>query len=103
MNKRKFVRCKIYVDRCRMYITYLQFFMLGFMFLKIFPSIWMIVVKNIYISLPLIFIGFFVATIIIGWIEQRIGVIEAENDRQFELNPKLQEMYNILKRMDMGK
>ncbi|WP_299535614.1 hypothetical protein [Ulvibacterium sp.] len=37
-NKRTLIRWKVYIDRARMYIGYVQFLMIGFVFLEAYKD-----------------------------------------------------------------
>lgn len=92
MIKKNIIRWKIYIDRCRMYITYIQFFLLGFLFLKEFPLIWTFVITFYYWTMPILLLMFILFSLLIGWAENKLGIIEEEQARISSLNPVLMDI-----------
>jgi len=89
--KKILIRYKVYFDRARMYVSYIQFGMLCVMFLKIMgipcPA-W---------SYPIWVITFVIICLLIGWIDCKLGIFQEEQKRVSEQNPTLTE---ILKKME---
>ena len=59
-NKRSLIRWKVYFDRSRMYIGYVQFFLIGIVFIQSFKNEpWGdLIFKYALVSIPLLFIAF---------------------------------------------
>jgi hypothetical protein len=77
-NKKSLIRWKVYIDRARMYIGYLQFFMIGFIFLERFydkeigdtgKTVEEFVDDNIWYVMPALFIAFIVLSLILGFLD----------------------------------
>jgi len=99
LNKSTFIRWKIYIDRARMYIGYLQFFMIGIVFFESFKDaeIGKVVYRYIYLSIPIAFILFILASLIIGYLDSKLGLKEEEQRNQARSNPILMEILKSVK------
>ena len=88
----RFVRYKIYFDRSKVYVGYLQFFMLVFITLKQMDTtlpIWMYIAG---------FVLFCVVSVVVGYIDTKLGIRAEEQKNYSEQNPTLMEILEILKR-----
>lgn len=91
MKIKKLIRYKVYIDRARMYYSYIQFFMIGYLFAKSIgfgPIVDKHKILTIIIGTPVMILIF----LIIGRIDLKLGLIEGENVRHNELNPFNQEI-----------
>lgn len=109
LNKRTFIRWKIYIDRARMYIGYINFFMIGFVFLKSFKDTrWgSYVYDHYYFTFPLLVFLFLFLSLILGFVDTKLGFREEEMRNNSETNPvqreilaSLNEIKNKLKQPD---
>jgi hypothetical protein len=107
-NKKSLIRWKVYIDRARMYIGYLQFFMIGFIFLERFydkeigdtgKTVEEFVDDNIWYVMPALFIAFIVLSLILGFLDTRLGLREEELRNASTSNPVLREIQADLKEM----
>jgi hypothetical protein len=92
--KKLFARYKIYFDRARMYLSYVQSAAVVLTALKVFnivPPLW---------AMPLLLIGFVVACLVVGWADKRMGLFEAEQQRISEQNPMLAEILERIKGLE---
>ena len=99
LNKPTLIRWKVYIDRARMYIGYIQFFMIGVVFMEAFrdQSFGQFIFQYIYISIPILFILFIVGAIIIGYLDSRFGLREEELRNLSSSNPVLRDIQQELK------
>ncbi|MEO0331954.1 MAG: hypothetical protein AAF223_09740 [Bacteroidota bacterium] len=99
LNKPTLIRWKVYIDRARMYIGYIQFFMIGVVFMEAFrdQSFGQFIFQYIYISIPILFILFIVGSIIIGYLDSRFGLREEELRNLSSSNPVLRDSQQELK------
>ncbi len=99
LNKPTLIRWKVYIDRARMYIGYIQFFMIGVVFMEAFrdQSFGQFIFQYIYISIPILFILFIVGSIIIGYLDSRFGLREEELRNLSSSNPVLRDIQQELK------
>ena len=93
-NKRTLIRWKVYVDRARMYIGYIQFFMIGFVFFESFKdtSVGTVVFSNLYILIPILFLLFILLSLIIGRLDTIYGLREEELRNSAAANPIIREI-----------
>jgi hypothetical protein len=88
------VRMKVYFDRARGYISYVQTLVVGLTALKVFGfalAVWMIPV-----GVVVVLIG----CVLVGWVDKRMGVFEAEQRRVSEQNPLLVDILAKVDRTD---
>jgi hypothetical protein len=101
LNKSTFVRWKIHIDRSRMYLGYIQFFMMGFVFFKVFEktSIGILIFNYAYISIPVLFLAFMFFSILLGYWESKLGLKEEEQMKLTAQNPLMMELIKDIKEM----
>ena len=97
LNKEFLIRCKVYIDRARMYMGYIQFLMVVGVFINEFKSRLPQIctqhpIASIIIGIILLIIG----SLVIGWLDYRLGLFQAEAKRHSELNPVLTELSDKL-------
>ena len=75
VNKRSLIRWKVYFDRSRMYIGYLQFFLIGIVFLQSFRNeAWgALLFQYAVISIPVMLLLFVAISVFLGYLETRWG------------------------------
>lgn len=102
VNKRTFVRWKIYIDRARMYIGYISFIMIAFMFLNDFDneSIRSFLDDNKFITYPVVMILFIVFSLILGRFDTKFGVRKEEMRNASNENPVLMEILERVKNIE---
>lgn len=108
LNKRTLIRWKVYIDRARMYIGYIQFFMIGIIFLERFYDIPVtdggmtleeFVNEYVWVVLPAFFVFFILSSLVIGFLDTRFGLREEEMRNASTSNPVLREIQADLKEM----
>ena len=102
LNRRTLIRWKIYFDRSRMYIGYIQFFLIGVVFLQSFKDkAWgELIFKNAIIAIPIALILFVLLSLILGWLDSRLGLREEEMRNLSKANPIMMEMLRELKELN---
>lgn len=102
-NKRSLIRWKVYIDRARMYIGYLQFFMIGFVFFESFreENIGKLIFNHLYLSIPILFLAFIFLSLLIGYIDSKMGFREEELRNSSYSNPMFREIYQNLQEVKM--
>lgn len=97
-NKRSLIRWKVYIDRARMYIGYLQFFMIGFVFFESFreEKIGELIFNHLYLSIPILFLAFIFLSLVIGYVDSKMGFREEELRNSSYSNPMFREIYQNL-------
>ncbi|MCY1721898.1 hypothetical protein OU798_16205 [Prolixibacteraceae bacterium Z1-6] len=99
MNKRTFIRWKIYIDRARMYIGYISFVMIAFMFLNDFKdtTIRNFLDENKLITYPLMMLVFMLFSLILGRLDTKLGLRKEEMRNAAIENPVTMEILSDLK------
>lgn len=93
-NKKTLIRWKVYIDRAKMYIGYVQFLMIGFVFLEAYKesSFGVLVFDNLFISIPFILIVFIILSLLIGRLDTMFGLREEELRNSSTSNPVMREI-----------
>ena len=102
INKRSIIRWKVYFDRSRMYIGYIQFFLIGLVFLKSFKDNpwgeW--IFRYAIVSIPVAFLLFVILLLVLGYFDSKLGLREEEQRNLSRSNPVMMEMLNQLKELN---
>lgn len=98
-DRKTLIRWKIYIDRARMYVGYIQFLMIAFVLLEAYKdsNLGQLIFNNMLISVPIIFILFILLSLIVGRIDTILGLREEELRNSSTSNPVMRE---ILKNME---
>jgi hypothetical protein len=93
-NKRSLVRWKVYVDRAKMYIGYIQFMMIGFVFLRSYEDTFLgqLIFDNLLFSIPIIFMSCLIMFLLIGRVDTLLGLREEEMRNASNTNPVLRQI-----------
>ena len=106
MNKLKIIKriskWKIWFDRARAYIGYVQFMLLAYIAIKSLNNsplrTW--VFDNWYFSFPLIFVVFFGGCMVLGFLESLVKIREHEQENYLVTNPEWQKMMKKLDNLE---
>lgn len=98
-NRKTLIRWKIYIDRAKMYVGYIQFLMIAFVLLEAYKetSLGQLIFNNMFVSIPIIFLVFIILSLIVGRIDTLLGLREEELRNASSSNPIMRE---ILKNME---
>lgn len=98
-DKKKMIRWKVYIDRSRMYIGYIQFFLIIFVFIKSFGDnpFTEYLFRHSLITLPFLLFLFILFSLLIGYIDSKLGLREEELRNFSRSNPVLMDIQNSLK------
>jgi hypothetical protein len=99
INKQSFIRWKIYIDRARMYIGYFQFLMLVVIFINAIEdnTFGKYLVEYSAISIPLLFVLLIGGSLLLGYLDSRLGIRSEEMRNLSYHNPVQREMLETLK------
>ena len=99
LNKRSVIRWKVYFDRSRMYLGYIQFFLIGIVFLESFKDKpWgEFIFRYALIFIPVILILFILLSLVLGYFDSKLGLREEELRNLSKSNPVMVEMLDSLK------
>src|SRR5665647_347676 len=102
LNKRTFIRWKVYFDRSRMYIGYIQFFLIVFVFLRSFKDNYYgdLFFKYALISIPIFFLVFIISVVFIGYLDLKLGLREEEFKNLSKSNPVTMDILETIKSME---
>jgi len=98
-DRKALIRWKIYIDRAKMYVGYIQFLMIAFVFLEAYrdSSIGKLIFDHMEISIPVIIVLFVLLSLIVGRIDTLLGLREEELRNSSSSNPV---MRDILRNME---
>jgi hypothetical protein len=101
INKRSLIRWKVYIDRSRMYIGYIQFFLIGTMFIQPFrDKLWAkFVFDNPLISIPVAVVLFIALSLFLGYLDSKLGFREEEMRNLSKSNPVMMEMLTEIREL----
>jgi hypothetical protein len=99
LNKRTFIRWKVYIDRARMYIGYISFIMIAFMFLNDFKdeTIRNFLDENKLITYPVMMVVFLLFSLVLGRLDTKLGLRKEEMRNAATENPVTMEILAHLK------
>lgn len=100
--RNKLVRWKIYLDRAKMYINYINFFMIIFLFVDSLKNYEFskALVPNSTTGLLILIPIFFLISVFFGYLDTRLG-IRSEESRQHSLkNPVMTEILDKLEKIE---
>ena len=99
VNRRSLIRWKVYFDRSRMYIGYIQFFLIGIVFLQSFKDHpWgEFLYKYASVSIPVFLVLFVFLSLLLGYLDTRLGFREEELRNLSKSSPVMVEMLVSLK------
>lgn len=98
INRRSLIRWKIYFDRSRMYVGYIQFFLIGIVFLQSFKGQpWgNFIFEYAAISIPIVLILFMMLSLLLGYLDTKLGFRAEELRNLSSSNPVMMEMLRSL-------
>lgn len=98
-DKKNLIWCKVYIDRARMYIGYINFLMLGFVFLHAFrEDAWaQFIFDNHYYTYPIIIISTLILFLLIGYLDTKLGLRKEELKNMSNANPVVQEILDTVR------
>ncbi len=96
--KKGIIRTKIYFDRARMYLGYINFFMLNIVLLNSSENGFLanIVNQNRIIWIPVLFVFYAAVLVFIGFLDTKLGFRQEEMRNNATHNPVLMEMIDSI-------
>jgi transcriptional regulator with XRE-family HTH domain len=102
INRKTIIRWKIYFDRARMYVSYIQFLLIGLVFIKQFKGgISNYFMHHVIWTIPLMIMIFVLCCLVIGYLDHRLGIRAEEYNALSEANPMMIEIRNRLRGEDL--
>ena len=101
-NKKSLIRWKVYIDRSKMYIGYVQFLLIIFVFIKSLGDnpVTEFVFTSPMVAVPIILIIFVILSLAIGYLDSRLGFREEEIRNHSKSNPVLMDIQKSLKELN---
>ena len=92
--KKKIIALKIYFDRARMYLGYINFFILNLVLINSFdnPEIKIFIQDYKFLVVPILFIAYLLLLILIGYMDTKLGFRQEEMRNNASINPVMQEL-----------
>ena len=104
LTRKTLIRWKIYFDRARMYVSYVQFLLIGMVFIKQFKGgISGFFLDHMIWTIPLMLIVFVVCCLIVGYLDHRLGIRAEEYNALSEANPMMIEIRDRLRKDSAGR
>lgn len=101
VDKRTLIRWKVYLDRSKMYIGYINLFMMVTIFLGAIKNttIGKFLIANVYIAIPILVILFVFFALLLGYWDSKLGIRSEEMRNVSSQNPVQMEMLNTLREL----
>ncbi len=101
INKQTLIRWKIYFDRARMYIGYINFFMMVVIFINAVKGnrYGKILVEHSFIAIPILIVVFIGGSLILGYFDSKLGIRSEEMRNASFNNPVQRETLEILREL----
>ncbi|MDA3954995.1 MAG: hypothetical protein PF485_15220 [Bacteroidales bacterium] len=99
VNKKSLIRWKVYLDRSKMYIGYINLFMMVTIFLGAIKNtgIGIFLIANVYITIPVLIILFIFFALLLGYWDSRLGIRSEEMRNLSSQNPVQMEILETIR------
>lgn len=99
LNKKTAVRWKIYLDRAKMYLSYINFVMIAFVFLNSINDqrVRDILDENRLVFYPVVMALFIIISLVLGYFDTKLGLRKEEMRNNATENPVMLEILESLK------
>ena len=101
-DKKTMIRWKVYIDRSKMYIGYVQFLLIIFVFIRSLGDnpVTHFVFNSPAVSVPIILVLFLAASLVLGYFDSKFGFREEEIRNHARSNPVLMEIQQSLHQLN---
>ncbi|MFO7829097.1 MAG: hypothetical protein R6V23_10775 [Bacteroidales bacterium] len=101
INKRTLIRWKVYLDRSKMYISYINLFMMVTIFLGAIKNtgVGKFLIANVYVALPLLIVIFVFLALLLGYWDSKFGIRSEEMRNLTSQNPIQMEMLDSVRKI----
>jgi len=99
VNKRTLIRWKVYLDRSKMYIGYVNLFMMVTIFLGAIKNtmVGKFLISYVYIAIPILLVLFIAFALILGYWDTKLGIRSEELRNLSTENPVQMEMLRTIR------
>lgn len=101
VNKKALIRWKVYVDRSKMYIGYINLFMMVTIFLGAIKNtgVGKYLIANVYVAIPILIILFMLFALLLGYWDSRLGIRSEEMRNLSSQNPVQMEILKTIRKL----
>ncbi|PLX11146.1 MAG: hypothetical protein C0597_15550 [Marinilabiliales bacterium] len=101
VDKKALIRWKVYLDRSKMYIGYINLFMMVTIFLGAIKNtgIGKFLIENVYVAIPVLIILFIFFALLLGYWDSRLGIRSEEMRNLSSQNPIQMEILDTIRRI----
>ncbi|MBA6231052.1 MULTISPECIES: hypothetical protein [unclassified Colwellia] len=101
-NKKSLIRWKVYIDRSKMYMGYIQFLLIIFVTIESLGDnpVKEFVFNSPLVAIPVILVIFVLASLLIGYLDSRLGFREEEIRNHSKSNPVLMDIQKSLNELN---
>lgn len=101
VDKKALIRWKVYLDRSKMYIGYINLFMMVTIFLGAIKNtaVGKFLIANVYIAIPILIILFVFFALLLGYWDSKLGIRSEEMRNLSSQNPVQMEMLTTLREL----
>ena len=101
VDKKALIRWKVYLDRSKMYIGYINLFMMVTIFLGAIKNtlVGKFLIANVYIAIPILILLFVLFALLLGYWDSRLGIRSEEMRNLSSQNPVQMEMLQTLREL----
>ena len=99
VDKKAFIRWKVYLDRSKMYIGYINLLMMVTIFIKAIQktSVGTFLIDHAIYTVPILFVLFIVCALVLGYLDSKLGIRSEELRNASANNPVQMEILKTLK------
>ena len=101
VDKKALIRWKVYLDRSKMYIGYINLFMMVTIFLGAIKNtiVGKFLIANVYFAIPILVVLFIFFALLLGYWDSRLGIRSEEMRNLSSQNPIQMEMLSTLREL----
>lgn len=101
VNKKSLIRWKVYLDRSKMYIGYINLFMMVTIFLGAIKNtgVGQFLIANVYVAIPVLIILFIFFALLLGYWDSKLGIRSEEMRNLSSQNPVQMEMLKTIREL----
>ena len=101
VDKKTLIRWKVYLDRSKMYIGYINLFMMVTIFLGAIKNtvVGKFLIANVYITIPVLIVLFIFFALLLGYWDSRLGIRSEEMRNLSSQNPVQMEILETIRHL----
>ncbi len=101
VDKKALIRWKVYLDRSKMYIGYINLFMMVTIFLGAIKNteVGKFLIDNVYVAIPILIILFIFFALLLGYWDSKLGIRSEEMRNLSSQNPVQMEILKTIRKL----